>query len=379
MATLMSRVLDVYCFSLGPSSHEDMHVQVSQPQTVVANVAISASGHRTRCRGALSTSVLNLIDVGSPSCIYPTITLIEQAPAVRPSRAQSTHSSDSMSLSTLRPLARVATRSLHTSIPPRAAAAPAAAVKPWVRKVPVKAVVAAPVSTSSAAGAPGPSVPSTPPSFGQDPFDDMPPLSPPPPEMSDVADYAKLKTARSSQPNMANPIPEMPVASNYNASTPQGAFPNDYYRPPVSGSSGGIPGEAPVAQQGPDWMTSFEGVSASPFPTEMANKLLAPLSNDDIELKPDGLLYLPEIKYRRRLNAAFGPGGWGMVPRGETHISHSIVSREWALICLGRLVAVARGEQEFFDPGGVPTASEACKSNALMRCCKDLGIASELW
>ena len=42
-------------------------------------------------------------------------------------------------------------------------------------------------------------------------------------------------------------------------------------------------------------------------------------------------------------------------------------------------MAIARGEQEFFDPNGVATATEACKSNALMRCCKDLGIASELW
>ena len=44
-----------------------------------------------------------------------------------------------------------------------------------------------------------------------------------------------------------------------------------------------------------------------------------------------------------------------------------------------RLVAVARGEQEYFEPAGIPTATEAVKSNALMRCCKDLGIASELW
>ena len=44
-----------------------------------------------------------------------------------------------------------------------------------------------------------------------------------------------------------------------------------------------------------------------------------------------------------------------------------------------RLVSVARGEQTFFDPAGLPTATEGCKSNALMRCCKDLGIASELW
>lgn len=44
-----------------------------------------------------------------------------------------------------------------------------------------------------------------------------------------------------------------------------------------------------------------------------------------------------------------------------------------------RLVSVARGEQDYFSPDGIPTATEGCRSNALMRCCKDLGIASELW
>ena len=47
--------------------------------------------------------------------------------------------------------------------------------------------------------------------------------------------------------------------------------------------------------------------------------------------------------------------------------------------CNCRLVSIARGEQQYFDPDGIPTATEGCKSNALMRCCKDLGIASELW
>lgn len=44
-----------------------------------------------------------------------------------------------------------------------------------------------------------------------------------------------------------------------------------------------------------------------------------------------------------------------------------------------RLVSVARGEQDYFSSDGIPTAAEGCKSNALMRCCKDLGVASELW
>lgn len=48
-------------------------------------------------------------------------------------------------------------------------------------------------------------------------------------------------------------------------------------------------------------------------------------------------------------------------------------------ILLCRLVSVARGEQDYFNPEGIPTATEGCKSNAMMRCCKDLGVASELW
>lgn len=128
-----------------------------------------------------------------------------------------------------------------------------------------------------------------------------------------------------------------------------------------------------------DWSRSFSGLGAQAFPKEVADVLQAPLDPSDVEVKPDGLIYLPEIKYRRILNKAFGPGGWGLAPRSETNVSAKIVSREYGLICMGRLVGIARGEQEYFDPTGIATATESCKSNALMRCCKDLGVASELW
>lgn len=129
-----------------------------------------------------------------------------------------------------------------------------------------------------------------------------------------------------------------------------------------------------------DWSDSFHGLGQASFSKQTNDILLAPIEDEDIEIKPDGLLYLPEIKYRRILNKAFGPGGWGLAPRTETYITPKQVSREYALICEGRLVSVARGEQDYF--GGeekLTTALEGCKSNALMRCCKDLGIASELW
>jgi len=128
-----------------------------------------------------------------------------------------------------------------------------------------------------------------------------------------------------------------------------------------------------------DWSRSFHGLSSQPFDKDITDILLTPIDPVDIEIKPDGLIYLPEIKYRRILNKAFGPGGWGLAPRSETNVGPKVVSREYALVCFGRLVGIARGEQEYFDPSGIPTATEACKSNALMRCCKDLGIASELW
>lgn len=135
-----------------------------------------------------------------------------------------------------------------------------------------------------------------------------------------------------------------------------------------------------LGAHGIDWSDSFHGLGQQAFSKEAVDTLLAPLASEDIEIKPDGLLYLPEIKYRRILNRAFGPGGWGLAPRTETLVTPKQVSREYALVCNGRLVSVARGEQDYF--GGeekLTTALEGCKSNALMRCCKDLGIASELW
>ncbi|KAH7380110.1 mitochondrial genome maintenance protein MGM101 [Pyrenochaeta sp. MPI-SDFR-AT-0127] len=141
-------------------------------------------------------------------------------------------------------------------------------------------------------------------------------------------------------------------------------------------------GDAPPNVEGVpaiDWTRSYHGLGSNSFTPEQSEILLAPIVFEDVEVKPDGLLYLPEIKYRRILNRTFGPGGWGLAPRGESIVTAKLVTREYALIVQGRLVSIARGEQQYFDPDGIPTATEGCKSNALMRCCKDLGIASELW
>ncbi len=85
-----------------------------------------------------------------------------------------------------------------------------------------------------------------------------------------------------------------------------------------------------------DWARSFHGLSTAPFAKEAADALLEPIPFDDVEVKPDGIIYLPEIKYRRILNKAFGPGGWGLAPRGETLVTAKAVTREYALLAHGR-------------------------------------------
>ena len=87
-----------------------------------------------------------------------------------------------------------------------------------------------------------------------------------------------------------------------------------------------------------DWGSSYHGLSAEPFSEKAQAILQAPIPMNDVEVKPDGIVYLPEIKYRRILNSAFGPGGWGLAPRGELHVGDRVVTREFALVVGGRYV-----------------------------------------
>jgi hypothetical protein len=127
----------------------------------------------------------------------------------------------------------------------------------------------------------------------------------------------------------------------------------------------------------------YVGIAAAPFAPEAAAILMSPVATDDIEVRPDGLIYLPEIKYRRILNRAFGPGAWSLLPI-EITVSpqDNMLYYKGALFVYGRFVSEAIGEQQYFpenDRMSYATAAESAKSNCLMRCCKDLGIASELW
>lgn len=110
---------------------------------------------------------------------------------------------------------------------------------------------------------------------------------------------------------------------------------------PIKDITSGLADEPLILDEGSrqvDWAKSFHGLSAQPFSKEAADILLAEIASDDVEVKPDGIIYLPEIKYRRILNRAFGPGGWGLAPRGETIVTPKSITREYALVAHGRFV-----------------------------------------
>lgn len=127
----------------------------------------------------------------------------------------------------------------------------------------------------------------------------------------------------------------------------------------------------------------YEGIASQPFPPKAQEVLGAKLLDEDIEIRPDdGMLYLPGVRYRLRLNEAFGLGGWGLRPKGEPKVNGNQVFYTGQLYCLGRFVAEAMGEGKWISSNpksSYGTALESAKTDALTRCCKDIGVASQLW
>lgn len=127
----------------------------------------------------------------------------------------------------------------------------------------------------------------------------------------------------------------------------------------------------------------YAGVATVALDADQAAALAAPIPDEDHAILPTGEVYVSQVHYRRTLNKVFGPGGWAMVPRGGYVREGNTICREYALVGPGgRFLSEAIGEAEY-QPNNArmsyASACEAAKSNALTRCCKDLGIASECW
>jgi len=116
--------------------------------------------------------------------------------------------------------------------------------------------------------------------------------------------------------------------------------------------------------------------------TEEQKKILfAPVDPESVEIRPDGLVYLPWMNYVKRLRDAFGIG-WAIIPREMPKLQGNHMYWPFYLMIQGKLAGFAIGEQEY-QPNNrnmsYSDASEGAKSIALMRLCKGIGISLELW
>ena len=116
--------------------------------------------------------------------------------------------------------------------------------------------------------------------------------------------------------------------------------------------------------------------------TEEQKKILfASVDPESVEIRPDGLVYLPWMAYVERLRDAFGIG-WAIIPRAMPKLEGGSMYWAFYLMIQGKLAGFAIGEQQY-QPNNpqmsYSDASEGAKSNALMRLCKGIGISLELW
>ncbi|MCU7495164.1 MAG: hypothetical protein HF314_04715 [Ignavibacteria bacterium] len=116
--------------------------------------------------------------------------------------------------------------------------------------------------------------------------------------------------------------------------------------------------------------------------TEKEQKALeAPLNPDEVEIRPDGLIYYPQVFYREKLNSIFGIGQWALIQHSISKIGNTLCF-DGSLYVRGCFVSRALGEHEYYENNrntSWASVYEAAKSDCLVRCCKDLGIAKELW
>jgi hypothetical protein len=137
----------------------------------------------------------------------------------------------------------------------------------------------------------------------------------------------------------------------------------------------------------------YRNASTLHLPDSVHHTFSTPI--DPVSLTPNpktGLIYMSESKYYELLDEAVGNSGWHLEPISPYTVHGITISRSYALYIHDTFVSEARGETELpVDMTEISSSStnlpddaleeidSKCAYTALVRCGKDLGIASELW
>ena len=109
--------------------------------------------------------------------------------------------------------------------------------------------------------------------------------------------------------------------------------------------------------------------------------LYADFEDNLVEIKSDGIIFLPWVFYSQRLFAAFGME-WALVPLDNPVIKGNVVAVHYGLVIKGAFIADAWGDTKYWESNPMMTYTdciEGAKSDCLRRLCKAMGIGLKLW
>lgn len=126
----------------------------------------------------------------------------------------------------------------------------------------------------------------------------------------------------------------------------------------------------------------IEKAGEEPFPDDTIRILSLPVDDNLVDIRPDGLIYVSHPHYRDRLDRAFGPGAWALIPLAVPRIQDNRVLYYGFLKARGQYIADAVGGSPYYannPSGSYDNSVEGAKSDCLVRCCKALPMFRECW
>lgn len=111
-------------------------------------------------------------------------------------------------------------------------------------------------------------------------------------------------------------------------------------------------------------------------------KLTKAFQQEQIEIRPDGAIFIPHIFISQRLNEVFAPGGWSLICR-EHYLEEDAceIQAEYILIVRGCFIGEEVGEQAFNQVSDKYSDALACiAAKALRRICGlKFSCGNQLW
>lgn len=110
--------------------------------------------------------------------------------------------------------------------------------------------------------------------------------------------------------------------------------------------------------------------------------LQPPFAEDLVQVRWDGVVYVPWVFYWDRLLRAFSPYVPALIPLGKPYPVENTLCRDYVMVVNGLYVRDATGE--CIRAGGnqkltYASAVEACRSDAITKCGKSLGMGAQLF